>query len=61
MAAKALIEGLEYRGSSPGDPDTSAKAIQSSHRGLKGTVSGQSSSFCLVLPDTRPQSLWNLK
>ena len=29
--------------------------------GLKGAVSRQSSSFCLVLPITRPQSLWNLK
>ena len=28
---------------------------------VKGTVSQQSSSFCLVLPITRPQSLWNLK
>ena len=28
---------------------------------LKGAVSWQSSSFCLILPLTRPQSLWNLK
>ena len=28
---------------------------------LKGAVSWQSSSFCLILPITRPQSLWNLK
>ena len=28
---------------------------------LKGAVSWQSSSFCLNLPITRPQSLWNLK
>ena len=28
---------------------------------LKGAVSQQSSSFCLILPITRPQSLWNLK
>ena len=28
---------------------------------LKGAVSRQSSSFCLMLPITRPQSLWNLK
>ena len=28
---------------------------------LKGAVSRQSSSFCLILPITRPQSLWNLK
>ena len=28
---------------------------------FKGTVSRQSSSFCLILPITRPQSLWNLK
>ena len=32
--------------------------IQSS---LKGAVSRQSSSFCLILLITRPQSLWNLK
>ena len=30
------------------------------HR-VKGAVSRQSSSFCLILPITRPQSLWNLK
>ena len=30
-------------------------------RVLKGAVSRQSSSFCLILPITRPQSLWNLK
>ena len=29
--------------------------------GLKGALSRQSSSFCLILPITRPQSLWNLK
>ena len=29
--------------------------------GLKGAVSRQSSSFCLILPISRPQSLWNLK
>ena len=28
---------------------------------VKGAVSRQSSSFCLILPITRPQSLWNLK
>ena len=28
---------------------------------IKGAVSRQSSSFCLILPITRPQSLWNLK
>ena len=28
---------------------------------LKGAVSRQSSSFCLIFPITRPQSLWNLK
>ena len=28
---------------------------------FKGAVSRQSSSFCLILPVTRPQSLWNLK
>ena len=28
---------------------------------LKGAVSRQSSSFCLILPITHPQSLWNLK
>ena len=28
---------------------------------LKGAVSWQSSSFCLILPIIRPQSLWNLK
>ena len=28
---------------------------------IKGAVSRQSSSFCLILPFTRPQSLWNLK
>ena len=28
---------------------------------MKGAVSRQSSSFCLILPITRPQSLWNLK
>ena len=28
---------------------------------LKGAVSRQSSSFCLMLPITRPQLLWNLK
>ena len=28
---------------------------------FKGAVSRQSSSFCLILPITRPQSLWNLK
>ena len=28
---------------------------------LKGAVSRQSSSFCLILSITRPQSLWNLK
>ena len=28
---------------------------------LKGAVSRQSSSFCLILPISRPQSLWNLK
>ena len=27
---------------------------------LKGAVSRKSSSFCLILPITRPQSLWNL-
>ena len=31
------------------------------YRGFKGAVSRQSSSFCLILPITRPQSLWNLK
>ena len=30
-------------------------------RELKGAVSRQSSSCCLILPITRPQSLWNLK
>ena len=28
---------------------------------IKGTVSGPYSSFCLILPINRPQSLWNLK
>jgi len=28
---------------------------------VKGAVSWQYSSFCLILPITRPQSLWNLK
>ena len=28
---------------------------------IKGAVSRQSSSFCLIFPITRPQSLWNLK
>ena len=28
---------------------------------FKGAVSQQSSSFCLILPITLPQSLWNLK
>ena len=28
---------------------------------MKGAVSRQSSSFCLILPITCPQSLWNLK
>ena len=28
---------------------------------IKGAVSRQSTSFCLILPITRPQSLWNLK
>ena len=28
---------------------------------IKGAVSRQSSSFCLILQVTRPQSLWNLK
>ena len=28
---------------------------------FKGAVSRQSSSFCLILRITRPQSLWNLK
>ena len=28
---------------------------------LKGAVSRQSSSFFIILPITRPQSLWNLK
>ena len=28
---------------------------------FKGAVSRQSSSFCLILQVTRPQSLWNLK
>ena len=28
---------------------------------LKGAVSRQPTSFCLILPITRPQSLWNLK
>ena len=28
---------------------------------VKGAVSRQSSLFCLILPITRPQSLWNLK
>ena len=28
---------------------------------LKGAVSRQSNSFCLILPIIRPQSLWNLK
>ena len=28
---------------------------------LKGAVSRQSSAFCLILPITRPQLLWNLK
>ena len=28
---------------------------------VKGAVSRQSSSFCLTLPITRRQSLWNLK
>ena len=30
-------------------------------RKIKGAVSRQSSSFCLILPITCPQSLWNLK
>ena len=30
-------------------------------KGVKGAVSWQYSSFCLILPITRPQSLWNLK
>ena len=30
-------------------------------RCFKGAVSRQSSSFCLILLITRPQSLWNLK
>ena len=28
---------------------------------IKGAMSRQSSSFCLILPITHPQSLWNLK
>ena len=35
--------------------------FQVSDQDLKGAVSLQSSSFCLILPITRPQSVWNLK
>ena len=35
--------------------------FQVSDQDLKGAVSRQSSSFCLILPITRPQSVWNLK
>ena len=35
--------------------------FQVSGQDLKGAVSRQSSSFCLILPITRPQSVWNLK
>ena len=35
--------------------------FQVSDQDLKGAVSRQSSSFCLSLPITRPQSVWNLK
>ena len=35
--------------------------IQSSLKGAQLAVSRQSSSFCLILLITRPQSLWNLK
>ena len=31
------------------------------HKAIKGAVSRQSFSFCLILPITRPQSLRNLK
>ena len=30
-------------------------------KNIKGAVSWQSSSICLILPITHPQSLWNLK
>ena len=35
--------------------------VQIGETNIKGAVSRQSSSFCLILPITRPQSLWNLK
>ena len=35
------------------------RLLEPTHR--KGAVSGQSNSFCFILPITRPQSLWNLK
>ena len=37
------------------------RSIISTTINIKGAVSRQSSSFCLILPITRPQSLWNLK
>ena len=42
-----------------------AKIMQSAYVSVvfhfKGAVSRQSSSFCLILPITRPQLLWNLQ
>ena len=37
------------------------KTDNSVKRTLKGAVSRQSGSFCLILPIARPQLLWNLK
>ena len=37
------------------------KKVQLGWKHFKGAVSRQSSSFCLILPITRPQSLWNIK
>ena len=37
------------------------KSLEFSSFGLKRAVPRQSSSFCLILLFTRPQSLWNLK
>ena len=57
LAVYSRINQDELCGFNSSDPNE----VRLLNRELKGAVARQSSSFCLILPINRPQSLWNLK
>ena len=64
VLAEAKIKGGKLGLQGTGEvtcPTGQSTRLTQKHGTIKRAVSRRSSSFCLILPITRPQSLWNLK